>query len=198
MRSLAPRRNPTNAPQNGLVCSAISPVAARHGGLAQAWSALVPPRPTTGALPRADRPTRCQMPRVLLEKSGARGQARSIATKRGRASSLTRGTPARRQERHRHAECRQPLGRFRPPDRQRRGLHRLAARPRHERLLHGRARARAGRPSGDFPVDQRHGRDLSAGERAAGARRRHKHHRRRRNQPLPARANRARRSGRQA
>ena len=51
---------------------------------------------------------------------------------------------------------------FAQPDRHRRGLHRLAARPADERLLHGRAGAGAGRPSGDLPLDQRHGRDLPA------------------------------------
>ncbi len=42
-----------------------------------------------------------------------------------------------------HARYRRPLGRFRPAHRHRRGLHRLAARPTDERVLHGRAGARS-------------------------------------------------------
>ena len=54
------------------------------------------------------------------------------------------------------------VGRLRRPDPDRGGLHQFAARPPHERVLHGRARAGAGRSSGDPAVDQRDGGDLSA------------------------------------
>ena len=52
-------------------------------------------------------------------------------------------------------------------------LRRLAARTIAERVLHGRARARAGRSSGDPPLDQRHGGDLPAGRAARARQRQH-------------------------